>query len=563
MADDATPTPPEEAAPTTQGLEGLSETALRARHAANVAEVERLRTVRDRSLADSREMHRLTAEANQIAGLVQEMNTDPEFVPLDVPPPAPVTREEVVAEDPQVVEVEHFVEGQEPQMEEAVAAAAAIARAASAPGPEQVPEVDPADVPHESLVASAANGRWAPGTPLSLTDVGAIAASVAGDPSQQGKNVGILTIQKPFTPTVLPSNSAAANSQAIAAALGDETLQAALTVCGPPDILRDVPECLNTSRYVDGWFRTIPAAHGQIQFYRPFGLSDVASAVTVWTQTQQDAVVDATPGTWKPCPEIGCLPTATASQDAIPSCLTMKVFDTMTSPEAVGSALFALRAQTARTADGHLLQLFDALASRYTFDATQSASHMDLGATIDLYDLIGRLLGMVSATNRDIDAGQYTIGIEAGLLAHANLDVVSACNPQEAQDELQPLLAGLGIGAVKVTPDWSLAAGSGPWSGTLPINAVGNAAVAVPARPTTWTIRLFAPSDFGMLSAGEENFGVVPDLDNKRRNKITWFGEIWQGLAKIGCRPAFSVQVTGLQASGVRAGCASATAFGS
>ena len=55
----------------------------------------------------------------------------------------------------------------------------------------------------------------------------------------------------------------------------------------------------------------------------------------------------------------------------------------------------------------------------------------------------------------------------------------------------------------------------------------------------------------------------MPDLDNKRRNKVTWFGAAWQGLAKIGCRPAFSIQVTGLQASGIRAGCVTSAQYGS
>ena len=569
MADEPTTTPePEATDPVTPGLEGLSEPALRARHAANVAQAETIRLNANRTLAESREMHRLISEANQIATLVSEFApaTADALPTLDQPAP---TRDEAIADSPEVQVVEHFVEGQEGEAAEAIAAAAALADAVanpqSGPSPEAL-EAAAADAPRETLVAAAAHGGFSTGTPLSLADIGAIATQVATDRGRQGTNVEILTIRKPGfeNPAVGPSRSASDNTRAIAAALGDEAIQAALTVCGPPDILRDVPECLNTSRYVDSWFRTIPAAHGQIQFYRPFGLSDVSTAVTVWQQANQDAVVDATPGTWKPCPEIACLPTSTASQDAIVQCLTMKVFDTMTSPEAVGSALFALRAQLARTADGHLLQLFDTLASRYTFDATQAqGAGMNLGGTIDLYDLVGRLVGMVAATNRDLDAGQYTLAVEAGLLQHLNLDVVSACNPRDASEDLTSLLSGLGVGAVKVTPDWSNSAGSGPWSGMLPINAPGNSPVAVPARPTTWTLRFFAPSDFGMLSAGEENLGVVPDLDNKRRNKVTWFGEAWQGLAKIGCRPAFSIQVTGLQASGIRAGCVTSAQYGS
>lgn len=551
MADEVTPVEGEGAEPApaehTPDLTGLSETALRSRHAEVVARIREIEASTERTLAESRERVRLTAEANEIAGMVGEFSGSPTLESLPDAPAVP----------PQVEGVEHFVEGQEAEMAEAIAAAASVATAVqTSPQPGTVvrsPEQQP--VVQASMVAAASRQGITVNDALTLEDVGQLVRSLAHQPAGQGVNAPILEIRKPFDPVLTAAAGASANTRALSEALKDEGLQASLDACGPPDVLRDVPQCLNTSRYVDGWFRTIPAAHGEIQFYRPFGLSDVSGAVAVWDEPDQDAVEADDPETWKPCVEIGCLPTVTVGVDAVTECLTMRVFDVMTSPEAVGSALQALRALMARTADGHLLDLYDTQASRYTYDASQSNPIMDLGSTVDLYDLVGRLLGAVAAANRDVDAGDYTLAVEAGLLTHLGLDVVSACNPRPSSEGAQALLSSLGVGNIVVTPDWSLTDGSGPWSPFLPINAPGNAPVAVPARPTTWKIRLFAPADWAMLSPGVEQLGVVPDLANKRQNKVTWFGEIWEGLAKIGCRPAFTVQVSSLVSSGIRAGC--------
>ena len=64
----------------------------------------------------------------------------------------------------------------------------------------------------------------------------------------------------------------------------------------------------------------------------------------------------------------------------------------------------------------------------------------------------------------------------------------------------------------------------------LPLNPPADAAVPVPDRPTTFIVRVFDPTDYAMLAPGGDAFGIIPDLANKRQNKVTWFGEIFQGL---------------------------------
>lgn len=529
------------------GLEQLSEAALRDRHAAHKARIEEIRNNPDRTLVEAREMARLTTEANQIAAFVSEISTGPELTDLPVvEAPAPQIEKITAAETEQ-------------ELAEAIAASAALTEKLDTPG--QSRPVDVATVKARPIVAAASHGAVSAGKELDLTEIGSMVQSLAHDKSQQGKNVAIATITAGAQPVVSHDNSTAANTRAIAAYLGrsdDEAITAAagqdpFTICGPADILRNVPECLNESRYVDQWFPNIPSTHGEVQFYRPLGLADVEKGTAVWDQVTQDAIDPLDPRTWKPCINIPCLPTSTVGVEAVTQCMCMPVFQQMTSPEAVGSALAAMRAQLARTADGHLLDIYDTLASAYTFDAGAAAT--PLGAVIDIYDLLGRLLGIAAASNRHLDLSGYTLAVEAGMIAHLMLDNAMACNPRPASEAAAELFGGLGVGNIVVTPDWALSSAGGPWQPLLPINPPGAAPIPVPARPTTWTIRLFRRDDFGLLAPGEETFGVVPDLDNKRQNRVCWFGETWQGLGKLGCSPAFTVEVTNLCATGARSAC--------
>lgn len=568
------------------GLEQLSESALRDRHIALTAQIATLRAQEVVTLADARLIASLTAEANQIVPLVQE-HIDaaalaaeglPNAVPAPVPAPVVIEVVTPVADAaaaagalaPGSGQQTIFVEGQEVEAAEAIAAAATL-RANVSVRHEAVPEhIVAARREQYSLVASAAtsDGAIMAGAPISLTDIGAIASGLmhAQGSSLNGVNVPIVTFNAPESLTASavsfehgPSvNSAALTRQVLAEqalfdGVEDEALTAAaFTVCGPPDILRDVPECGNTERYVSGWFRNVQSTHGSIQFYRSFSLADVSAGVVTWDQANQTAIVDGTEATWKPCAQIACLPTVTIGVEAVTQCMCMPTFQTMTSPEAVASALYAIRAATARTADGQLLKFYDLLASKYTYDAT---AQNPLGATIDIYDLLGRLLGMSAAANRQLDLSGYTLAVESGFIAHLMLDNTMACNPRLAQEAAETLFAGLGIGNIAVTPDWSLTDGAGPWSALLPLNPAASAAIAVPARPTTWKIRLFDGSDFAFLNPQGETFGVVPDFQNKRKNRMCWFGELYQGLGKLGCKPAFTVQVTNLVANGKRAAC--------
>jgi len=564
------------------GLEQLSESALRDRHAALTAQIAAIRAQDTVTLAEARQITALTAEANQISPLIQEYidamaQASPEL-PAPPPAPAPIENTAPVVDPaanagaaapgtgPQTI----FVEGQEAEAAEAIAAAANL-RAAVSVRSEPIPAaVAAARTEQYSLVASAAttDGATVAGAAITLSEIGNIAAGLmhAQGKTMNGVNVPIVTFNAPEALTasaVSFENGPSVNSammtrqilaeQALANGVEDEALTAAaFTVCGPPDILRDVPECDNTERYVSNWFRNVQSTHGSIQFYRSFSLADVVAGVNAWDQVDQTAVDPDDTDTWKPCAQIGCLPTVTIGVEAVVQCMCMPTFQSMTSPEAVASALHAIRAATARVADGQLLDFLDTLSSKYTYDAS---TQNPLGATIDIYDLLGRLLGMSAAANRQLDLSGYTLAVESGLIAHLMLDNTMACNPRLAQEAAESLFSGLGIGNIAVTPDWSLTDGAGPWSAALPINPPASGAIAVPARPTDWKIRLFDGSDFAMLNPQGETFGVVPDFANKRQNRMCWFGEIYQGLGKLGCKPAFSVEIANLAANGKRAAC--------
>ena len=541
----------------THGLNALSESALRDRYAANRARHDELAALRAEgtiTVEQAQELRALATETNQIVALVAEFATTGETVaelPNVVVPPAPVAPT-----------IETFDETQAAEMAEAVAAAATLSQNVAVST-----RHDAAVAPvQQSLVASAASthGGIAAGASVTLEDVGELVRSLAHDRGLNGESIALVTLQPAIAAAagkVSGANSRIENTRIFNAAImaeqgrgesEDGITAAPFDICGPADILRTVPECDNTQRYVPGWFRQIQSDHGQIEFYRSFSLADVITGVRTWDQDDQDDIDPADPLTWKPCVEIGCLPTNTIGVEAVTQCMTMPVFQMMTSPEAVASAIHAIRAATARVADGQLLGFYDGLASAYTHDAGGAST---IGATIDVYDVLGRLLGMTAAANRQIDLSGYVLALEVGMLETLMLDNTMACNPRAAQEAAESLFGGLGIGRIEVTPDWSPAAGAGPYSPLLPIRAPGAAAIAVPPRPTTYRVRLFDPNDFAMLSPGGDSFGIIPDLANKRQNKVTWFGEIYQGLGKLGCKPAYTVQFTNLAATGLRAAC--------
>lgn len=497
----------------------------------------------------------MAAETNQIVELVSAFSVGDETV-ADLP--------SVIVPKAAEPVVETFVEGQEADLAEAVAAAAQLAES-TAVSRRHGDGDDVKPVVQQSLIASAAStqGTIQAGAAITLEDVGELVSRLAYDQGRNGESIALVTLTPAIAAgagKVSSGNSRLQNTRIFNEAImadNDRDENGALTaapftVCGPPDILRSVPECDNTARYVPGWFRQIQSDHGQIEFYRSFSLADVLPGVNTWDQVDQRSINPTLPATWKPCVDIGCLPTATIGVEAVVQCMTMPVFQMMTSPEAVASAIHAIRAATARVADGQLLRFYDQLSSAYSFNAATTV----LGSTIDVYDILGRLLGMGAAANRQLDLSGYTLALEVGMLETLMLDNQMACNPRAAQEAAENLFAGLGIGRIEVTPDWSDAVGAGPYSPLLPINPPGAPAIPVPARPTTYRVRLFDSNDFAMLSPGGDSFGIIPDLDNKRQNKVTWFGEIHQGLGKLGCKPAWTVEFTNLAATGVRAACA-------
>lgn len=552
----------------TKGLEALSESALRDRYASNkvrIDELEALKAEDKLTLAEAKELRELATDSNAVIEAVKT------FAPADAVADLPevvVPKADDKAEakaddkaDDKATKVATFKAGEEAELAEALAAAAALSQAVSTrhddgAGGDNSGSVH---VPRgQTLVASAAGsqGPIAANQPINLADVASMVQAFAHDGGQQGKSVPLVNLRPAINAAagaVSSDNSRTENTRIFAAQVRDALTAAAdpFDICGPADLMRDVRECDNVDRYVSGWFRNIQSTHGKIEFYRSFGMADVDDGVVGWDQTAQDAIDPLDPDTWKPCSTIGCLPTVTVGVEAVTQCMTMPVFQAMTSPEALASAIHAIRAQTARVADGQLLRMYDDLSSAYTHNAAAG-----LGATIDVYDTLGRLMGMAAAANRQLDLSGYTLGIEVGLLQHLTLDNTMACNSRQAQEAAESLFGSLGIGTIKVTPDWSEAQGSGPWSALLPIATPGAAPAVLGARPTNWTVRLFDANDFAMLSPGGDTFGIVPDLANKRQNKVTWFGELYQGLAKLGCKPAFSLEYTNLTATGVRAACA-------
>lgn len=346
--------------------------------------------------------------------------------------------------------------------------------------------------------------------------------------------------------------------------IGDsDNARTAAASCSPAEVIRTVESCVRRGTPVSDVFNKLRAERGSVKFLAPPGLGDLAEASPeLWTDTQQDAVDAEDPVTWKACPESDCPPEIECSIDAIPVCQTFKTFNTMTSPEWVAAVLDTLGAAHDRAKDADILSRIDALSSRYTASATEYGILEPLGATVNVYDILQRLLSAASIGTRGIPEQErnWTLIVEGGFVGTLGLDALAACDAEHANVMAQSLFGDLGVDNIVVTPDWAITDGGAPYSPFTPLRTPGLAAVAVPARPTDFKVRLLDTSAFALLEHDDEEIAVIPDLAMKRQNKVTLFGERWQGLCKVGqCVPSFSIAFTDVYATGTRSACATIT----
>jgi hypothetical protein len=536
-----------------EDLGTLNETELRELHARWVSRIEELRSLETLSVDQAREVRRLVDEANQVAALVNELVTEaPSVADLAAhPAPAPEPTPEPVAEAPEstpeaAAEVVAEAEAAVQEASEPVAASISVneldlPQGDNAPSERTGPEPAP-------FLASVGQADYQPYTSLTVDDLGNMFDRAQAErlaPGSQGGKVILASVNRYVDGAPRLGSDKRANTELIND-LPQEHDPITAAICGPLDIVRPIPDCVNRSRIIRGLFRQVPAPRGAFQFMRSIGLADVDGGVTIWTDADQATVDEGDPATWKPCVDLVCSPTVETEVEAISTCMRADVKQEFSAPEQVQNWLNTLQALTDRVAEGELLSRIDANSSAYTFAG-------NYGALPELLQMVAAQLGKSMEVMRATTPEDYVLIIPVGLSSQLVMDTVNrGFHDPCCTDQVMKAFAEIGIRVVE-TPD----AATGeltPYNDVAwPLNPPGAAPVAQPTTPTSWKVRLVAPSAGFYFDTGEVAFGIQRSPELARQNKVQWFGEIFEGLDKQGCAPWFSTTVT-LCPNGDRAG---------
>lgn len=553
MAEDTNPTPAQESlpadlpAPIDYSLLSLEQ--LSGVHADLAAEHATLTAIPlgERTVVQNRRIVELQRDASLIEGLVAEFasaSTIEALAPIEVP--ASATSLDVEEVTP--IEDLNVPEGV------SVAELALQADRAMRTNARTAPDAPQAPVRGSKFIAAGAGQGVAPvGARLTLAEAGAVLADAQ---RSGGKGMQkVLRYGSDSEPVLLPGDPVG-NTRRIIEAMQSVEARTAATTCGPPEPLREVRSSATRGTPVfDAFGSPLRAARGAFNFLASPGLGEVAAGTKVWLQADQDAIVDATVGTWKPLPVVDCTGTQTCAADAVPAGLAVKKIDDLAAPEYVGALLDALGAAQDRAVDSFVLSRIDATSKRYTATTAQYGLLAPLGSRVNVTDIVGRILGAFAASNRslpEVDSNYHAI-IPAGFMSHIYLDEVARLDESQEMDIARKMFADLGVGGVTITPDWSSADGGGPWAPFLALPA-DTVSTTVPARPTTWPVRIVDLSAYFPFEVDEESISMVPDLSDRRKNRVSYFGERWVGLCKrLTGVPTARIDFSLLQSSGNRA----------
>lgn len=527
-----------------------------AEHARLNARYLELKALEAPTLAEARELASVVQSADAIVAIANEFNVTAAFAEMP-------TLEQIEVPAAQV-EGETVVEGDE-AIEEVSTLALAGSRAFSARDrlPAPTATENAAERPRKVMRAASTRGEFTANAEIDYSQAGAILMAAAREGNAAVKNP-VLTFSSGEAPVVSEHNGPAANLRAVLDATGSTPeARTAAASCAPAEPIRDVESCVGRGTPVEDAFQGLRASRGAITFLAPPGLDVANGSSQVWTDAEQNAVDANDPDTWKNCIEFACPPTVTCSIDAVPTCATFKNFDLMTTPEYTAAVLDAVLSYQERTTEGYLLRLLDSMSIGQTAGNAEYAPLAPLGATVNVWDILARLVAAASVKNRmPADAGSnWTAIFEPGFLQAMGLDGLAACDAEHRMLEASGLFDDIGITRIVETLDWNDTLAGGPFGPTIASwPAPGAAATSVFARPTSFRVRLFHDSEFRVLSHDDETLSIVPDLATKRQNKATFFGERWLGLCKLGqCNPAFVIDFTDVYGSGVRSACATVT----
>jgi len=425
----------------------------------------------------------------------------------------------------------------------------AIARGTQAPSA-QNPPMSQRSAPTAPLLASMNTTSVAVGGEMSMSQLGDALDRAKGSPVKT-----IVASIQPYEETtgldvsemVGRHHGAGRNTEIMMAAQDEwwkrqrgESLGGARSaaICGPYDILRNIPDAFSTAEPIRDIFPSRPAGRLAFQFIVSETLANLMGGTAIWTEEDQDAVDPDESDTWKACLPIDCKDPVDIVAEAVFACITYDITTEMSAPERLQNVMNALRAARARRKESQILDKIDELSSAYSFAGAY-------GAVPTLIEVLNTLIAMATYANR-LEEEIYTVILPPAVAQILTIDLAGrAYDTGDVTNALQYVRDRVD-GVREVVSSLDAAASGEPGLPFAALNPPGEAAQPLPSLSPTGEhrIRMLSPGDALYAETGQLNVGTERDANLIRQNRTMYFEEEFFLLAKNGPSPWFYADVT-------------------
>ena len=315
-------------------------------------------------------------------------------------------------------------------------------------------------------------------------------------------------------------------------------------VCTPLDIIREIPQCGSTDTPFADMFPQVPITRLGFQYFPAMSAAETDDGIEVpWTDTEQALVdEDDAANTWKSTVQITCADSTSATAIEITASAQVDTSTEMSQPEHVEEFMHKLAVQRARRREQWLLGEFDNLAASYTFGGYY-------GSFSSLLFVICELLPQLTYGER-LDNEDYDLVLEPGHIEKLVQDESARIYGDSAATRRASIEARIkeetGVRNIVYLKDFK----SGSFTA---VNQPAYNPTPLPNLPDVQRVRVVPAGSFLYGATGEESTGWETDPQLARQNKSQWFSSEWSLLAKHGCAPAATVDVTSF-ADGTRGG---------
>ena len=314
-------------------------------------------------------------------------------------------------------------------------------------------------------------------------------------------------------------------------------------VCTPLDIRRDIPTCGTTATPFADMFPQVPITRLGFQFIPAMSASETDGGIAApFTAAQQADVLESDSDTWKPTIEIECADAVDAIAEEITASAQVSTSTELSQPEHVEEFMHKLAVQRARRREQYLMGEFDDLASAYTFGGYY-------GSFSSLLFVVCEILPQLVYGER-LDNDDYDLVLQPGHVEKLVQDESARIYGDGMAARKTAIMSRIkeetGVRNIVVTHDFV----TGSYTA---LNSPGYDPTPLPQLPDVNRIRLVPAGSFLYGATGEQATGWETDPQLARQNKSQWFSSEWTLLAKHGCAPAATVDVTSF-ADGTRGG---------